>query len=331
VHFRDNLALHDTVFATARHFSRALVMPNLQPALTTLQSLLDYRERILNALANRAAFTPFMTFYLNEKVNPKDLEDSSAYPFILGAKLYPAGATTHSEEGVTSLHALYPLFDLMQQQGLVLQIHGELNEGDIFHREAAFIEQGLVPLVTNFPRLRIVLEHISTQAAVDFVTQAPPQVAATLTPHHLLYNRNDLLAGGLKPHLYCLPILKKASCQRALVQAATSGNPKFFAGTDSAPHPVTQKESACGCAGIYSAPYALALYAECFAKANQLDKLNPFLAHFGADFYHLPPNRETLQLQQVTQKIPPTLPLGEETVIPIAAGLPIEWSVHENA
>ncbi|CDZ76056.1 Dihydroorotase [Legionella massiliensis] len=331
VHFRDGLVLENTVSATAKHFARALVMPNLKPALISLDALLAYRERILSALQQDYSFNPYMTFYLNEQVNPEDLQNAKNFPCILGAKLYPAGATTNSDEGARSLKALYPLLDIMQQQNLVLQIHGEVTHGDIFHREAEFIKTCLAPLAANFPKLRIVLEHISTKSAVEFVTQASENIAATITPHHLFYNRNQLLAGGIRPHYYCLPILKKETDQKALQQAATSGNRKFFAGTDSAPHAQTSKESACGCAGIYSAPYAVAMYAQSFAELNQLDRLNAFLGHFGAEFYQLPINQSELLLKRISQSIPKELPLGKEQVVPVAAGEELEWSVYESA
>jgi len=331
VHFRDGLVLQHTAPATARYFSRALIMPNLKPALTTVDAVIAYRERILTVLGNDFDFTPYMTLYLNENVSPQDLASIKTFPYILGAKLYPAGATTNSEEGARSLTALYPLFEIMQQQNLVLQIHGEVTRGDIFYREAEFIESCLAPLLRDFPRLRIVLEHISTQTAVDFVMQSPHNVAATITPHHLFYNRNDLLAGGIRPHYYCLPILKRESDQQALQKAAISGNPKFFAGTDSAPHAKANKESACGCAGIYSAPYAIAMYTQIFDHLGKLNKLNAFLGQFGSEFYQLPLNQSELTLIKTPQSVPETLPLGNERVVPVAAGENLEWSVYESA
>ncbi|MBN9231686.1 MAG: dihydroorotase [Legionella sp.] len=330
VHFRDGEFLPYTVAATAASFARALVMPNLQPALTELSDLLDYHQRILAAIPKKdAAFTPYMTFYLNEKLKPETLEQAKSYPLILGAKLYPAGATTHSAEGVRSIKTLYPLLELMQAQGLTLQIHGEVTHGDIFDREEAFIQEHLRAIVHNFPKLRIVLEHISSAAAVNFVMNTPDQVVATITPQHLLYNRNQLLAGGIRPHYYCLPILKTASDQRALQTAACSGNPKFFAGTDSAPHARQTKENACGCAGIYSAPYAVALYTQVFAQLDQLRRLNDFLSRFGAEFYGLSVNRKQIELRKYAQQIPATLPFGTDEVVPIAAGESIDWSSYE--
>ena len=329
VHFRDNEALQHTVPATAAHFSRALIMPNLSPALTSVSALNAYRERIMHALGKATHFTPYMTLYLNKTVTPDELHAAAASRFILGAKLYPAGVTTHSEEGPSSIRALYPLFEIMQANELVLQIHGEVNSGDIFEREALFIETHLAPLLRDFPKLRIVLEHISTRTAVDFVMQAPNTLAATITPHHLLYNRNQLLAGGIKPHYYCLPILKHAHDQKALQEAAVSGNPKFFAGTDSAPHSIEKKENACGCAGIYSAPFALAMYAQLFDNLEKISQLNHFMSRFGAEFYRLPVLTERIELINTSQIIPQTMPLGHHYVIPLAAGTTLPWSIHE--
>lgn len=331
VHLRDHDALEHTVNASANNFGRALVMPNLKPALTSLTSLLAYHQRIIAEIPANKPFTPMMTFYLNEQVSPDDLIKCRAWPFILGAKLYPAGATTNSDEGARSLKALYPLLDVMQQQSLVLQIHGEVTHGDIFEREAAFIVEHLIPIVLNFPKLRIVLEHISTKVAVDFIQQAPDTVAATITPQHLLYNRNQLLAGGLRPHYYCLPILKHETDQKAIQQAAISGNPKFFAGTDSAPHAKGLKENACGCAGIYSAPYAIALYTQVFEELQALSYLNGFMSHFGADFYRLPYNKEQVTLVRQAQTVALQLPFVDDFVVPIAAGETLPWSIYEPA
>ncbi|KTC85086.1 dihydroorotase [Legionella brunensis] len=331
VHLRDGLYLEHTVPATAQHFARALIMPNLKPALTTVDAVVAYHQRIISALPKETDFSPFMTLYLNEKVTADELQQIKNYPFILGAKLYPAGATTNSEEGVNSLRALYPLFEVMQTENLVLQVHGEVTEGDIFQREAAFIHTNLVPLIRNFPKLRVILEHISTQVAVDFINQSPETVAATITAHHLIYNRNHLLAGGIRPHYYCLPILKRETDQKALQEAAISGSPKFFAGTDSAPHAVANKESACGCAGIFSAPYAVALYTQVFEQLNALDKLDAFLSRYGAEFYQLPINKGQITLRKSAQLIPSVFPFGKEFVIPVAAGESLTWSVHESA
>lgn len=330
VHLRDNDVLMHTAPAIAGHFARALVMPNLKPALTTVNAIHAYRQRIIAALNNHPHFIPYMTLYLNETVTPEDLIACADDPYILGAKYYPAGATTNSEQGAHSIRALYPLFEIMQQVDLVLQIHGEITHGDIFDREAFFIETHLQPLIRDFPKLRIVLEHISSRTAVEFVQQAPETVAATITPHHLLYNRNHLLAGGIKPHYYCLPILKHERDQIALQHAAVSGNSKFFAGTDSAPHAKKNKESDCGCAGVYSAPFALAMYAEVFDNLDSLAKLNAFMSQFGANFYHLPVLDEHIELIKETQLIPQTLAFGHELVVPLAAGSTLQWSIRES-
>ncbi len=328
VHLRDQTILQHTVTASAQHFSRVLVMPNLQPALTSVAAVLQYRERILAHLPPSSTFHPYMTLYLNDTVSQEELSRAAQYPDILGAKLYPAGATTHSEEGVQQIKDLYPLFEAMQAHDLVLQIHGEVTYGDIFEREEVFIETQLKPIIANFPKLRIVLEHISTRAAVDFIIQSPAQIAATVTPQHLMYHRNHLLVGGIKPHYYCLPILKHEKDQQAIQQAVRSGHPKFFAGTDSAPHARNQKENACGCAGIYSAPYALACYAQVFDDLDALPKLNDFLSKFGAEFYHLPRLTDTITVVKQPQTIAASLPFGQDKIVPIAAGAVLNWSVH---
>lgn len=328
VHLRDGDLLQHTVPATAEHYARALVMPNLKPALTSIELITEYRSRILGHIPAGNPFIPYMTFYLNESVTAEELHHAAQLDYILGAKLYPAGATTNSEAGATSLRALYPLLEVLQETNQVLQIHGEVTHSDIFDREALFIEEYLAPLVKNFPKLRVILEHISTKSAVDFVTQAPPTVAATITPHHLLYNRNNLLAGGLKPHYYCLPVLKRQQDQYALQIAASSGNPKFFAGTDSAPHALHTKENACGCAGIYSAPFSLSLYAHMFDQLDRLDHLNDFMSRFGAEFYQLTLNQHCIELIKTPQTIPSTLPFGNDTVVPMASGELIPWSIH---
>lgn len=327
-HFRDNELLGYTVPGSAKHFARALAMPNLDPPLTTIDSLLGYRSRLL-ASVDDDVFEPYLTFYLNESVSLNELVRAKQHPFILGGKCYPVGATTHAAAGVTAIQNLYPHFEVMQDQDLVLQIHGEINAGDIFDRESAFIQTHLTPLVRNFPRLRIVLEHISTRAAVDFILQSSEQVAATITPHHLLFNRNQLLAGGIRPHFYCLPILKRETDQIALQQAALSGNPRFFAGTDSAPHAQAQKESACGCAGVYSAPYALAMYAQVFEAGGKLNRLEAFTSRFGAEFYQLKLNTLQIELIRKPQVIPEFLPFGAGSVVPLAAGSTLSWSIRD--
>lgn len=331
VHLRDGDVLQHTVPATARHFARALVMPNLHPALTTVATLLHYQQRIQTHLTHYPHFHPYLTLYLNNRLDADELQLAANSSNILGAKLYPAGATTNSSEGVQDIHELYPLFEIMQTYDLVLQIHGEVTYGDIFDRERLFIETQLQPLVTHFPKLRIVLEHISTRSAVDFVQQAPDTVAATITPHHLMFHRNHLLVSGIKPHYYCLPILKRQEDQQALHKAAISGNPKFFAGTDSAPHAQSSKESACGCAGVFSAPFAIALYAQVFDTLHALPMLDGFLSQFGAQFYRLPLQTETLTLIKQPQIIPDSLPFGNNKVIPLAAGSTLDWSIHESS
>jgi len=320
--------LEHTVPATARHVGRALVMPNLMPPLTSLSQVLAYRERILNASEAYPHFTPYMTLYLNESVLPDVFSEVSKQAFVLGAKLYPAGVTTHAEAGARSIQALYPAFEAMQAHDVVLQVHGEVLNGDIFEREKLFLEQQLKPLIRDFPKLRVVLEHISTQAAVDFVRSGPDTLAATITPHHLLYNRNQLLAGGIRPHYYCLPILKHQDDQHALQAAAVSGNPKFFAGTDSAPHGIAQKECAEGCAGIFSAPFALSMYAEVFEAMGALDKLNNFLGRFGAEFYYLMPSKEHIHLIKNPIDVPKHMHLGETQVVPVHAGGRFAWSAQ---
>lgn len=328
VHFRDEPYLSDTVFATAKHFSRALVMPNLLPPLTKIESLLAYEQRILKA-CQTSNFKPYLTFYLNNDVSIDEITKAKPYQQILGGKLYPAGATTNAQHGTKSIQSIYPLLECLQEQDMVLQIHGEVSRGDIFKRESEFIESYLKPICDHFPRLRIVLEHISTRAAVDFILSSKDNVSATITPHHLMFNRNHLLAGGIRPHYYCLPILKSESNQYALIEAAISGNPKFFAGTDSAPHAISNKETACGCAGIFSAPFALSMYAEIFDKYHALDKLNDFMSRFGAEFYKLPLNHGEVELRKNSFKVPELLSFHDQKIVPVMAGESLSWSVHE--
>jgi len=330
VHCRDHDMLSSIVSATADDFGRALLMPNLLPPLTSVAAIIAYRNRVIASLKKPNAFVPYMTLYINESVSVEELYLARESDFILGAKLYPVGATTNSEHGVRSVSALYPLFEVMQELDLVLQIHGEVTYGDIFDREAQFIEDVLLPLTHHFPRLRIVLEHISTRAAVEFVEQASPFVAATITPHHLFYNRNQLLAGGIRPHYYCLPILKHEHDQAAVQRAAVSCNGKFFAGTDSAPHLRNRKESSCGCAGIFSAPYALAIYAEVFDNLGKLKQLEPFMSQYGADFYKLPMNQGQVELIQRSQHVPDVLEYDFGQIVPIGAGTVLRWSVNER-
>lgn len=329
VHLREGEVLANVISEHARHFNRVLAMPNLRAPLTTLALIESYREQV--KLHSPSILETYFTFFLNPEVRLSELKSAKNTPYILGAKLYPQGVTTQSDKGTEHIEALYDHFDCMQDNGLVLQIHGETQHDDIFDREASFVEQTLSPIVKNFPKLKIILEHTSTKAAVDFVVSSHDNVAATITPQHLLYNRNDLLSGGIKPHLYCLPILKRQQDQEALLNVVKQGNAKFFLGTDSAPHAVTDKESACGCAGVYSAPYALPLYAEIFESLNALDKLEGFASHFGADFYELKRNNDEIHLEKRSQVIPETLPFGSKLVRPIKAGETINWSVTDES
>lgn len=329
LHLRDGTALRDTVPAAARQFGRGVVMPNLRPPITTLDQALAYRERILRALPAESSWEPLMTLYLTENTSAAELRKAHRSGQILGVKYYPAGATTNSDSGVTRLDRVAPLLAEMEKLDLPLLLHGEVTdpEVDIFDREALFIERELTPLVQRFPALRVVLEHITTREGADFVATASSRVAATITPQHLLFNRNHLLAGGLRPHFYCLPILKRDIHQQALVAAATSGSGKFFLGTDSAPHPKASKESACGCAGCFSHHAALELYALAFERAGALDRLEGFASHFGADFYRLPRNTGTLTLERTAWQLPRELSLGGESLVPLAAGETIPWQI----
>jgi len=314
---------------TARRFARAIVMPNLQPPITTVDLAQAYRDRILAALPADMHFEPLMTLYLTDNMPAAEIEKAKHSGFVQAVKYYPAGATTHSESGVTNLKRVYSVLAAMEKQDLPLLLHGEVTDPsiDVFDREAVFIDRHLMPLTCDFPGLRMVLEHITTHAAVEFVQQAPNTIAATITAHHLLLNRNALFEGGLRPHHYCLPLLKRETHRAALVAAATSGNPKFFLGTDSAPHPRQAKESACGCAGIYTAHAAIELYAEIFGRADALDRLEAFASFHGPDFYRLPRNRDTLTLEQRSWTVPEELCFGQDTVVPLRAGEMITWQV----
>ncbi|HEY9036539.1 MAG TPA: dihydroorotase [Pseudomonadales bacterium] len=334
VHFRDGTALGDTVAATARQFARAIAMPNLRPPVLTTADAAAYRQRMLDALKQSApelAFDPLMTLYLTDKTPADEIQRARDSGFVHAVKYYPAGATTNSDSGVTALEKAYPAIEAMADCGMPLLLHGEVTDSsaDIFDRERIFVDTHLRTLMARFPALKVVLEHITTGEAADFVRSGPATLAATITPHHLLYNRNHLLAGGIRPHLYCLPILKRDTHQQALIAAATSGNPKFFLGTDSAPHARHSKECACGCAGIYSAHIALELYAEVFDRAGALDKLEGFASHFGADFYGLPRNTDRITLKRESQTVPATLTLGNDTLIPLRAGERIDWRISQ--
>lgn len=326
-HLRDGDFLMVTVPHIARQFKRAVVMPNLVPPVTTVPMAQAYRQRIQAAIPAGNEFNPLMTLYLTDETSPQTIVEAKNSGFIIGCKLYPAGVTTNSAAGVSDLSKCDVVFETMSEVGLPLLIHGEVNDPaiDIFDRERVFIERHLMPLTQRFPKLKIVLEHITTLDAVEFVLHAPQNVAATITPHHLLLNRNDMLVGGIKPHHYCLPILKRQTHQAALIQAATSGNPKFFLGTDSAPHAKSKKEAPCGCAGVYNAFNAMELYTAAFEQADALDKLENFASKFGPAFYGLPINRAKLTLTKAPWQMPSTLAYGEETLIPFLAGETLAW------
>lgn len=332
IHLRDGAYLARTVADAAHQFHRVIAMPNLLPPVMDTAQALAYRERILNAVPAGSAFQPLMVLYLTDNTNPAEMAIAAASGFVKACKLYPAGATTNSDSGVTDIRKLYPVLAAMEKAGLPLLLHGEVTDAhiDIFDREAAFIERTLAPLVRDFPALKIVLEHITTSEAAEFVTAAPANVAATITAHHLLLNRNDMLAGGIRPHFYCLPILKRNTHQQALMHAATSGNAKFFLGTDSAPHAQHKKETSCGCAGCYSALHALELYAEAFDHAGQLDKLEAFASFYGADFYGVPRNTDTVTLIEQAMIVPATLDFGDESLVPLLAGSTLRWSLQSN-
>ncbi len=329
LHLRDNEYLNQTVPASARYFGRAIVMPNLVPPVTTMDDAIAYKSRIIKAIPTTSAFKPLMTLYLTDNTTPVDIQNAVDSGEVVACKLYPAGATTNSDSGVTNISNMTPTLEKMAELGLPLLIHGEVttDDVDIFDREKVFIDSTLRPLVENIPSLKIVLEHITTRQAVEFVTEAPARIGATITPHHLQYNRNHMLVGGIRPHLFCLPILKRNEHQLALQQAAISGNPKFFLGTDSAPHAQGKKEAACGCAGCYSAFAAIELYAETFEELGALDKLEGFASHFGPDFYGLPRNNDTITLVKSEWQAPETLPFGDTDVIPLRAGTMLRWKV----
>jgi dihydroorotase len=329
VHLRDGPAMAAVVAATARVFGRAIVMPNLRPPVTTTALARAYRERIVAALPPGSAFEPLMTLYLTDSTGAAEVAAAKASGIVHALKYYPAGATTNSESGVTALERAYPALAAMEEHGLVLSLHGEVTDPDVdvFDRERVFVERHLARIVRDFPALRIVFEHATTREAVDFVVAAPPNVAATIAPQHLLWSRKALFAGGLRPHLYCLPVLKREAHRAAVVRAATSGSPKFFLGTDSAPHAKAAKESACCGAGCYSAPLALPLYAEVFEAAGALDRLEGFASFFGADFYGLPRHADTVTLVREDWTVPEAYPFGADALVPLRAGQPVRWKV----
>lgn len=326
IHLRDGASLSRTVADCARQFRRAIVMPNLVPPVTNAAEAMAYKARILEATPAGAQFEPLMVLYLTDNTQPEQIRAAKAAG-VVGVKLYPAGATTNSASGVTDLRRVDATLAAMAEEGLVLLIHGEVthSEVDIFDREAVFIDTVLAPLLERHPRLKVVLEHITTAHAVEFVAAGGANLAATITAHHLLYNRNHLLAGGIRPHYYCLPVLKRHTHQQKLIEAAVSGNPKFFLGTDSAPHAQHKKEAACGCAGAYTAYAALEMYAEAFEDAGALDKLEGFASYFGADFYGFARNRGTVTLVREPWRAPEQLPYGETQLIPLRAGETLRW------
>ena len=327
LHLRDGTFMASVVNATARCFARAIIMPNLKPPITTCEQALAYRKRICAALAPASQFNPLMTLYLTDLTPVTEIAQAYANEHIVAVKYYPAGATTHSDSGVTDWRRVWRVLEALQSYEIPLLIHGEVTNAniDVFDREKIFIEQILDPLLENFPKLRVVLEHITTLDAVNYIISKDHHLAATITAHHLLMNRNELFKGGIRPHHYCLPVLKRETHRQALLQAATSGNPKFFLGTDSAPHTQSAKETACGCAGIYTAPAALAFYAQAFEQVQALDKLEGFASFHGADFYRLPRNSQTVILEKRTWQMPTHFQFGEEKVVPLRAGEIIDW------
>jgi dihydroorotase len=327
LHLRDGAALAAVVPFSAARFARAIVMPNLRPPVTTTEAARDYRERIRAALPAGARFEPLMTLYLSDHTSPEEISRARASGFVYGAKLYPAGATTHSDAGVTDISRLEAVLARMAEVDLVLQVHGEVTEPavDVFGREARFIETVLAPLAERHPRLRIVFEHITTRAAVEFVLGARAGIAATVTPQHLLMNRNALFSGGIQPHHFCLPVLKGEPHRRALLDAIARGTPRLFLGTDSAPHARSAKEAAHGCAGIFSAHAGIELYAEAFEEAGALDKLEGFASQHGADFYRLPRNRDTVTLVREAWMVPLHYPFEGDDLVPLRAGAAIAW------
>ncbi|MGR8979636.1 MAG: dihydroorotase [Gammaproteobacteria bacterium] len=329
LHVRSGAMLKAVLPHTAKQFRRAIIMPNLKPPVTTVVGASAYRDEILQAIPPGLDFEPLMTLYLTGSTPIEEIKKAAESDLIHAFKLYPAGATTHSEAGVANIAAAYPLFEAMEKYGIPLLIHGEVTDEDcdIFDRERVFVNTHLSGIIDRFPALRIVLEHVTTAEAVQFVWEAPNQIAATITPQHLMYNRNALLAGGIRPHHYCLPIIKREKHRLALVAAATSGNAKFFLGTDSAPHLTALKENACGCAGCFSAPSALELYAEIFERAGKLDRLEAFASFHGADFYRLPRNSETITLAKSSWRVPDIYVENEIAITPLKAGEELSWKL----
>ncbi|MDD2929493.1 MAG: dihydroorotase [Sideroxydans sp.] len=329
LHLRDDALMASVLPDTARQFARAIVMPNLRPPVTTTEQAVAYRERILKALPTGMKFDPLMTLYLTDITSADEINKAKASGVVHAVKLYPAGATTNSDAGVTDLRKTYAALEALQACGMPLLVHGEVTSPDIdiFDREAVFIERVMQPLLKDLPELRVVFEHITTKDAAEFVMSAPDNIAATLTPQHLLYNRNAMLVGGIRPHYYCLPILKRETHRAALVKAATSGSKKFFLGTDSAPHAQHTKENACGCAGCYSAHSAIELYAEAFENAGALDKLEGFASFYGADYYGLPRNTDKVTLRKEEWQLPASVGFGEHQLVPLRAGEKMKWKL----
>jgi dihydroorotase len=329
VHLRDGAALEAVVGFSAQRFGRAIVMPNLKPAITTTDMARAYRQRILSALPAGSRFEPLLTLYLTNTTTAEEIERARAAGFIHGVKLYPAGATTHSDAGVTDIQKVYPVLAHMEKVGMRLLIHGESPQAeiDVFDREAHFMDTVLQPLLDRFPKLQVVFEHITTARAVEFVKAARAGVAATITPQHLLHNRNAIFLGGIRPHYYCLPVLKREQDREALLEAATCGNPRFFLGTDSAPHEQSTKENACGCAGMFTAHAAIELYAEAFESVGRLDRLEGFAGHFGADFYGLPRHTDSITLLKEPWVVPEHYAFGAGDLIPYRAGEPVGWKL----
>ncbi|KAI3592415.1 dihydroorotase [Cupriavidus sp. CER94] len=327
LHVRDGAALSAVLPDTARQFARAIIMPNLKPPVTTVALARAYRDRILAALPAGVAFEPLMTLYLTDNLPPEEIVAAKASGFVHAVKLYPAGATTNSDAGVTDIRRCYPTLEAMQREGIPLLVHGEVTDGDIdiFDREAVFIDRVMKPLRRDMPELKVVFEHITTRDAAQYVAEAEGPIGATITAHHLLYNRNAIFTGGIRPHYYCLPVLKREIHRDALVKAATSGSERFFLGTDSAPHARGLKEHACGCAGCYTALHAMELYAEAFDTAGALDKLEAFASFNGPAFYGLPRNTGTLTLTREDWELPAELPYGDTTLVPLRAGETLRW------
>jgi dihydroorotase len=333
LHLRDGAALQAVVEFTAHRFGRAIVMPNLKPAITTASMARAYRERILSALPLGSRFEPLLTLYLTDTTSADEIDRAQSLGFVHGVKLYPAGATTHSDNGVTDIENVYPVLERMERAGMRLLVHGESPqpEVDVFDRETHFIDRVLEPLLRRFPGLRVVLEHITTARAVQFVTAARSGVAATITPQHLLHNRNAIFSGGIRPHYFCWPVLKREADRQALLDAATSGNPRFFLGTDSAPHEKSTKESSCGCAGMFTAHAAVELYAEAFDSVGRLDRLQGFASHFGADFYALPRHADTITLVEQPWAVPKSYPFPDGSLVPYRAGESVGWQLRGAA